>query len=40
MEAEEVRVWSTHSVGAPESLKAVSIPATVRALLEGASPSV
>lgn len=33
-EAEDVRVWTTHVVGQPDSLKAVPIPPEIRALLE------
>jgi 4-hydroxybenzoyl-CoA thioesterase len=38
-EAEDVRVWTTHVVGQPDSLKAVPIPPEIRALLEDAGVS-
>lgn len=37
-EAQDVRVWTTHKVGLPDSLKSADIPSRVRALLEGEGP--
>jgi acyl-CoA thioesterase FadM len=38
-EAEDVRVWTMHVVGQPDTLKAVPIPPEIRALLEGVGVS-
>lgn len=37
MEAEDVRIWTTHILGVPDSLKSTEIPSAIRTLLEGSS---
>ncbi len=34
MEAEDTRIWTTHTLGKPDTLKSADIPPLVRALLE------